>query len=99
MDPTQKQKDEELHLIILKRTYELITSAFTFVAALAWNEAIQSLFQKLFGTASSLAAKFLYAVLLTVIIVYLGTRLAKISSLVEKKLKPAQGDSTDNGQA
>ena len=62
------------------------------VAALAWNDAIQSLFQMIFGPSSTLAAKFLYAGLVTVIIVWMGSRMAKLNKAVEKKLTKKQQD-------
>lgn len=77
-----------MRLLVLRRTYELLTAAFSFVAALAWNEAIQALFLRIFGPASTLAAKFIYAVLLTALIVWLGSRLARMTALIEKRLKP-----------
>ena len=47
----------------------LMTTAFGLVAALAWNAAIQALFARIFGTASSLAPMFAYAITVTVIAV------------------------------
>ncbi len=84
MSEAQPTKEEGLRLQVIRRTYELLTAAFSLVAALAWNDAIQSLFLQLFGPAQTLWAKFAYAVVLTMLIVSLGSRVAKISEIVEK---------------
>ena len=47
----------------------LILSAFGLVAALAWNEAIISVFKFYFGEAANLVAKFTYAIVVTLIVV------------------------------
>ncbi|MBI2609569.1 hypothetical protein HYW53_00130 [Candidatus Giovannonibacteria bacterium] len=47
------------------------------VAALAWNDAIQSLFKSIFGDApNNVIAKFIYALILTLIITFVSMRLA-----------------------
>jgi hypothetical protein len=82
-----EKKDEDIRLAVLRRTYDLLTAAFSFVAALAWNDAIQSLFLRVFGPSSTLVAKFLYAIILTIIIVWFGSRLARLTRSAEKRLK------------
>jgi hypothetical protein len=55
---------------ILDKFSQLITRALGLVAALAWNDAIQTLFQQYLGSVGGvLAAKIFYAVLVTVIVV------------------------------
>ncbi|MCA1729214.1 MAG: DUF5654 family protein [Actinobacteria bacterium] len=54
---------------ILDKFSQLVTTALGLVAALAWNEAIQQLFTQLLGDAGgALAAKFFYAVLVTLVV-------------------------------
>jgi Family of unknown function (DUF5654) len=54
---------------ILDKSSQLVTTALGLVAALAWNEAIQQLFTQLLGDAGgALAAKFFYAVLVTLVV-------------------------------
>jgi hypothetical protein len=54
---------------ILDKFSQLVTTALRLVAALAWNEAIQQLFTQLLGDAGgALAAKFFYAVLVTLVV-------------------------------
>jgi hypothetical protein len=56
---------------VLDKFAELITFALGLVAALAWNEAIQQLFTQLLGEAGgALAAKFVYAVIVTLIVIF-----------------------------
>lgn len=69
---------------VLDKIIQLMTAAFGLVAALAWNTAIQSLFTKIFGEASSLAAQFFYATLVTVIVVFVTIRLSRIAERVKK---------------
>ena len=47
----------------------LMMSAFSLVAALAWNDAVQTLFKTYFGEQSGIIAKFLYAVVVTILVV------------------------------
>ncbi len=55
---------------ILDKFSQLITMALGLVAALAWNDAIQTLFQQFLGTAGgALAAKIFYAVLVTIVVI------------------------------
>lgn len=76
--------EEDIRLAVLRRTYDLLTAAFSFVAALAWNDAIQTFFVTVFGPSNTLPAKFLYAFLLTVLIVWFGSRLARVTRAAEK---------------
>lgn len=56
---------------ILDKFNQLITTALGLVAALAWNDAIQTLFQEFLGTAGgALAAKVFYAVLVTIVVIF-----------------------------
>jgi hypothetical protein len=61
----------------------LVTAAFGLVAALAWNTAIQAIFKSLFGEASSIIAMVSYAVIVTVIAVWVTIRVGKISEKVK----------------
>jgi len=56
---------------VFDRFSELITTALGLVAALAWNTAIQNLFDTDFGgSGSKLARQFLYATLITFVIIF-----------------------------
>lgn len=64
---------------VLETIITLMTTAFGLVAALAWNEAIQALFTALLPQGGDLAAKFLYAVVVTVIVVVVTIRLGRLA--------------------
>lgn len=74
IEKTQKEVKEKMITLIL--------AGFGLVAALAWNDAIQALFNVLFPKGGGLAGKFIYAVLITVIVVIISLQLKKAS---EKK--------------
>ncbi|MBI1961697.1 MAG: hypothetical protein HYS45_03275 [Parcubacteria group bacterium] len=63
--------NRKLKLEILEKIADLSTAGFGLVAALAWNSAIQDLFEKanVFGSPDGLAVKFIYAALVTAIVV------------------------------
>lgn len=69
---------------VMDKIIQLMTAAFGLVAALAWNTAIQSLFTKIFGEASGLAAQFFYATVVTVVVVFVTIRLSRIAERVKK---------------
>lgn len=71
-------KTASLRLEILEKIQTLVAAGLGLVAALAWNDAIQSLFVVIFGVHSSLIAKFLYAFIITVLVVYITVRLSRL---------------------
>lgn len=64
---------------VIERINVLMTSAFGLVAALAWNDAIKALFVSIFGTAGTIIAMFLYAIIVTIIVVWVTMRLSVFS--------------------
>jgi hypothetical protein len=70
---------------IIEKIAALATAAFGLVAALAWNEAIQAIFKKVFGDASSIGAMIVYAVVITIIAVWVTVVIGKAASKVNKK--------------
>lgn len=58
----------------------LATSALGLVAALAWNDAVQAVFKEYFPAASGIAAKFLYAVAISLLIIVLTLNLTRLAS-------------------
>ena len=62
-----------------EKAFTYIGGAFGLVAGLAWNDAIKELIQYLFPLATdTLTAKFVYAGLITVVVVIIITYLEKI---------------------
>lgn len=83
---------------VLEKVIALVTAAFGLVAALAWNDAIKALFQGPCGTEGagalcmvSSGGPWVYALIVTVIAVWvtirLGKLLAKKEEAAEKKKK------------
>lgn len=71
---TQQEAKEKMATLIL--------AGFGLVAALAWNDAIQTMFKVLFPRSEGVIGKFIYAILITVIVVIVTLQLKRIS---EKK--------------
>ncbi len=80
--------DEKLstRLELIEKMTTLVSAGFGLVAGLAWNEAIQSLFKLWFPEQGSLIAKFLYAIVVTVIVVIVTTRLSRASNKIKEQL-------------
>ncbi|MEM2140764.1 DUF5654 family protein [Nitrososphaera sp.] len=67
---------------VVEKFAALITAAFGLVAALAWNSAIQEVFKVFFGESSGLWAMITYAVVVTIIAVFVTLWIGKVSSKV-----------------
>lgn len=82
--PTQEEK--KLSVELIDNFTQLITSGFGLVAALAWNEAIQGIFKKIFPAEQmgGLIAKIVYAVVITVLIVVFVYQMGKISNRIKR---------------
>ncbi|OGY50527.1 MAG: hypothetical protein A3B89_01875 [Candidatus Buchananbacteria bacterium RIFCSPHIGHO2_02_FULL_40_13] len=83
-DQNQIQNQKSLKLEILSKMTDLATAGFGLVAALAWNEAISSLFIAIFPQAGNIIAKFVYAVIITVLVVFITMKLGKLTDLAKK---------------
>ena len=63
---------------VLEQMRTLMAAGFGFVAALAWNEAIQAFLKALLPrSGSSLVGKFVYAILVTVVFAVVAGRITK----------------------
>ena len=89
--PEENQLAEEkkdLRLELLEKVSTLATAGFGLVAALAWNDAIKAMFDSLFPTpGDNLAAKFSYALVITILIVIITIQLGRAVNLAKKQLK------------
>jgi hypothetical protein len=86
MPPSAKREEGEVvSSEVMDKLVELITAAFGLVAALAWNTAIQELFTLLFPQTGDLIAKFLYAVVVTVIVVFITIRLGRLAEQAKER--------------
>jgi hypothetical protein len=82
-----KNEVEEVKKELKEKTITLILGGFGLVAALAWNEAIKSLFETFFPKKSELIliGKFIYALIVTIIVVLVSLQLRKIAGSSDEK--------------
>ncbi len=82
MEPNSQEKKSSLQQIRLEAREKIIgyvLAGFGLVAALAWNEAIKSFIDTFFHFSNgSLIAKFVYAIILTLVIVIISMYLSKL---------------------
>jgi len=69
---------------IIEKLSSLITAAFGFAAALAWNSAIQAILAEFFAQKEGVAYMLTYAVIVTVIAVIATIWIGKIAEKVKK---------------
>ena len=74
----------ELKKEVREKTFGYILAALGLVAGLAWNEAIKSVIEYFYpASQNGLAAKFIYAILITLAVVIISTYLVRLSSRKE----------------
>ena len=70
---------------VLDKFSELITTALGLVAALAWNTAIQNLFDTVFGgSGSKLAGQFFYATLVTIVVIFVAIAVSRAAERAKR---------------
>lgn len=78
---TATEKQKRIHIEILRQMLTLATAGFGLVAALAWNSLIQeivtSYIKKYLPTGSGIFSLFLYAVIVTILAVFITLQLSK----------------------
>lgn len=78
-------KETELTGEVLDKFAQLITTALGLVAALAWNTAIQSLFNQIFGQAGGkLVGQFFYAILITLVVIFATIAVSRAAERAKK---------------
>lgn len=83
---TEDVKQEKLvPAAVVDKVVQSIVTGLGLVTALAWNEAIQETFNKFLSKPAGLAAKFIYALILTTVIVIVTLQLNKFAKKIEKK--------------
>jgi len=81
-----KEESQGLKKEIKERTASYIVAALSLVAGLAWNEAIRGLIEYLFPLSKdSLWVKFVYAVIITVVVVFISIYLMRFLGKQEDK--------------
>ncbi|MFH1583067.1 MAG: DUF5654 family protein [Candidatus Falkowbacteria bacterium] len=74
-----KMESSKISRQVKDKTLGFIITAFGLVAGLAWNEAIQSLIKSFFAIdKDSVLAKFIYAIVMTLALVFITIYLAKL---------------------
>ena len=74
-----KSESAKISREVKDKTFNFIITAFSLVAGLAWNEAIQSLINSYFAiNKNSVLAKFIYAIIMTLVLVFFTIYLARI---------------------
>ena len=81
---------------VIDRIADLVTVAFGLVAALAWNQAILTIFAAVLGPAVGIPALLSYAVIVTVIAVAVTIWLGRMSQRAKSATSTAE--KTDKGQ-
>ena len=70
----------EVSKLIMETILGLITTAFAFVAGLAWNDAIQKLIEQFVAGGDALSSLFTYAIVVTIIAVIVTVILARFAA-------------------
>lgn len=85
MEIIPKIKNQEVKKELKSRISGYIIAGFGLVAALAWNDAIASFIKEIFPeSSSSLIAKFIYALVMTVIVALVAIYVTRILEGKEK---------------
>lgn len=83
-----KREGTKISREVKEKTLGFILTAFGLVAGLAWNEAIQSLIKSFFVVdKDSIWVKFLYAIVITVVVVIITIYLTKFFGKNEEEDK------------
>ena len=72
-----EEKPTTLKTEILDKIAALVTAAFGLVAALAWNDAMKTIFKEAFGENSTIGPMLIYAIIVTIIAVILTIIVAR----------------------
>jgi len=78
--------NKNLKLELLEKMTTLIAAGLGLVAALAWNDAIKGLFSIIFGKSSNIAVMFLYAIVITVVVVVATIKLSRATNKLKEEL-------------
>ena len=80
----KKVEEKKFHQELIKELVTLSSSGFGLVAALAWNEAIQEFVKddinRFFPDQSTFVSKLIYALIITILAVFITYQLSKLAS-------------------
>ena len=81
---TKKEEERSFHKELIQQLVTLSTSGFGLVAALAWNEGIQTFvkeyIQTIFPDQSGAISKLIYALIITAFAVFITYELSRLAS-------------------
>lgn len=84
----KEEKGKSTATLVIETIAALMTAAFGFVAALAWNGAISAAINKYFAAGDALLGQFIYAIIVTIVaviaIILIGRVLAKYQAKDKK---------------
>lgn len=88
MGPKLSKEIKETKQQFFEQTLTLFNGALALIAALAWNEAVKALIDSYFPAGSGVYSKFMYAFIITLLVVIVSARLSKAA----KKFNEQQSD-------
>ena len=79
-----RDEKDKIKREVKRQVLTYVTAAFGLIAGLAWNEAIKELIDYLFPISNSLLAKFVYAIVMTFVVILISLYLIKLFKKEEK---------------
>ena len=74
-DLIERMELRRFRTTVIDRTALLVSAGLGFIVALAWEQALKSIFQELWGSIDSIPAKLGYAVAMTVVVAVIAVLL------------------------
>lgn len=104
MAPIKKRLKKEMsdfNREIRERTAGYIVTAFGLVAGLAWNNAIQGFIEYFFppNRSGSVWAKFIYAVIMTLVVVFISFYVVRFLRGKDEKEEPGKKSATKSKES
>lgn len=78
-------QSKEVRSVVREKVIGYIVAAFGLIAGLAWNDAVKALIERVFPAQNSIWAKFVYAALISVVVVVISVYLVKLGEKKEEK--------------
>ena len=86
---TKKVEERSFHRELIQQLVTLSTSGFGLVAALAWNEVVQTFvkeyIQRFYPDQAGVISKFIYAIIITAFAVFITYQLSRLASRFSNK--------------
>ena len=84
---------QETKTEVFTQSLTLINGAFALVAALAWNEAVKALIDKFVKAGSGISSRFIYAISVTIFVVFITQYIKKAEGRFKKDEEQAEEES------